>query len=225
MARNFYVVLGVSRDADPHEIKRAYRNLVKRFHPDRGLHPADKFMEVQEAYQNLLDPDTRRRHDLQIGERAPRSKPSIAVTHTVRTAPPARPAEPLAAGEQKPGDLFAEVDEFFAGFVPGIFSTGRGASRKKDLYVELELTPMEAGAGGMFPLEVPVERACPQCRGRGVQDLLICAECRGQGRVVEYHQIQITAPPGVEDGEVQRIPLTDIGLPKANLVVLVTVSP
>ena len=225
MTRNYYLVLGVSRDADPRQIKRAYRTLVKQFHPDRGVHPADKFREVQEAYQGLVDPEIRQRHDLEVAGSKPGAPPSIVVTRTVRSAPPTRSAETPPAFERKPGDLFAAVDEFFAGFVPGIFSSGRGASKKKDLYVELELTPAEAGAGGMFPLEVPVERACPGCQGRGVQDLLICQGCRGQGRLVEYHQLQISAPPGVQDGEVQRIPLIELGLPQADLVVLVIVSP
>jgi len=62
---NFYTVLGVSRDADDDAIRRAYRMLVRRYHPDQGIgSSAEKFREVREAYKTLIDPANRRSYDL-----------------------------------------------------------------------------------------------------------------------------------------------------------------
>jgi len=221
MTRNFYIVLGVSRDADPRQIKSAYRQLVKRYHPDRGGEPADRFHEVQQAYETLTDVQSREDHDRRLKQEEHPRKPAIGVRYTPS---PRRPPERMRGPGSAEG-LFGAVDEFFSGFVPGLFTSGKQASHQKDLYVELELSAEEARAGGLFPLRIPVEHACEDCRGTAYRGRLVCATCRGQGRVIEYPELQISVPPEVEDGEVQRLSLDAIGLPETELVVLVTVNP
>ncbi len=225
MARNFYVVLGVSRDADLEQIRSAYRRLVKLYHPDAQPQPADKFIELRQAYEALNDPDNRQAHDENLpkeqGVTTPDSSEPMIVSH--RRKPlraKQRRVHPLK--EQRQGK-FSELDDFFAGWVPGLFREGRQVSRHKDLFVELVLSPAEAQAGGMIPLQVPVELSCPDCK-HGLQSGLVCNSCKGRGRVVEHHGIEISVPPGVEDGTRASLPLSEVGLPKVNLIALVTIS-
>lgn len=213
MSHDFYVVLGVSRDADLDQIKRAYRKLVKRYHPDTSESQPEKFLQLQQAYETLRDEHSRREHDQTTGrpvEVQVRRGPVARGRGTRSTPPPGR-------------ELSSLVDEFFDGWIPGLFTGGRRA-RHKDLYVELILDPAEAAGGGLFPLQVPAETSCPACDGRGTRDGLACPDCRGRGRTVSYHPIQVSIPPGVADGTSRRLALDDIGLPGVDLIVLVTVN-
>lgn len=211
MARNFYVVLGVSRDADLAQIRQAYRQLVKRYHPDVGASPADRFVEIQEAYETLRDEELRRQHDAMLHTGSAQSVPVRRSSSggMTRSASPSTP------------HLYDATDEFFGGYVPGIFTRGRMASRHKDLYVELILDPQEARAGGLYTLTVPVEQACEVCGGSGITDLLTCPACAG--RSVAYPEIQLSVPPRVADGTAVRLSLMDVGLDNVSLNVRVSV--
>jgi len=212
MARNFYVVLGVSSDADPRQIREAYRKLVKLYHPDVCGTSPDRFLEVQEAYETLIDDRSREEHDrdLSPGQAHP--------VRVVRRGPPRARRDPREAERQGFESL---VDEFFGGRVPGIFHTDV-APRRKNLYAEIVLEPHEAASGGLLPLEVPLETRCEACEGRGRVVDSPCPDCRGRGVLVRYGSIEISFPPGVADGTVARIGLEDIGLSGVDLVVLVT---
>lgn len=199
MARNFYVVLGVSRDADLEQIRRAYRQLVHRYHPDKGGAAPERFHEVREAYETLRDETTRRAHDADLD----RCVPVTFVAAPERRVP------------------FSAVDEFFDGWVPGFFHTGRQASRHKDLVVELILSPAEALRGGLYTLEVPVHEVCATCGGTGWSGALACPRCRG--RSVAYPEIELSVPPRVADGTRVRLSLEDVGLRDVFINVLVSV--
>ena len=224
MSRDFYVVLGVSQDADLDQIRSAYRKLVKLYHPDAKPQPADKFIELRRAYEALCEPE-------ENADRTPESD-------TAKTKTP-KPEEPLVVSdrrrprvarrkntpplsEQRKG-MFSELDDFFSGWVPGLYRQGRQTSPHKDLFVELVLSPAEARSGGMIPLQVPVELACGDCDG-GLQPGLVCERCGGRGRVVEHHSIEISVPPGVPDGTQARLSLEDVGLPRVKLHTLVTIA-
>jgi DnaJ-class molecular chaperone len=204
MSRNFYVVLGVSRDADLEQIRQAYRQLVHRYHPDKGGTPPERFHEVREAYETLRDDATRREHDARLEK--PRSAPL--------TQPPARRPQPAH-------HLFGAADDFFGGWVPGLYNTGRMATRHKDLYVELILNPDEAFSGGLYTLEVPVHEVCKSCGGTGWSSQLACPACRG--RSVAYPEIKLSVPPRVPEGTRVRLSLEDVGLRDVFLNVLVSV--
>jgi molecular chaperone DnaJ len=200
MARNCYVVLGVSRDADLSQIRRAYRRLVQRCHPDVGG-AAGRFQEVRQAYETLRDEASRREHDAALG-------PPLRSTAAARGGPV----------EER---LFSGADDFFGGWIPGFFNAGRMASRRKDLYVELILSPEEATTGGLFTLDVPVCETCPRCGGTGWHGMLACPTCRG--RSVRYPEVQLSVPPHVSDGTRVRLSLEDVGLRDVILNVLVSV--
>ncbi len=222
MSKNFYIVLGVSSDADLGQIRSAYRKLVKLYHPDLSADDVEKFHEIQRAWETLSDEDTRKLHDQDLSRKKlhPPKEP-LQVARRRREAAVARRRGPGLQEEMQ--GLFSAVDEFFHGWVPGFFRTGRQVSRQKNLYVELILEPDEAAAGGLFPLKVPVEQPCPECDGAGYINDLTCPACHARGRVIEYHQIEVSVPPKVTDGTQARLSLDDIGLSGVDLIVLVSV--
>ncbi|MFO8071038.1 MAG: J domain-containing protein [Polyangia bacterium] len=85
MPRDYYVVLGVSRDADPGQIRKAHRRLVRLYHPDTDGGCTERFCEIQEAYETLSDDEARRRHDAQLPE------PPEAQSSPERRPPPVEP--------------------------------------------------------------------------------------------------------------------------------------
>lgn len=207
MPKQFYVVLAVSSDADLGKIRVAYRKLVKLYHPDLTSDDIEKYEELEQAYKTLPAEEPPRFHS------HPPAKPLKL----------ARPRKTPVALPHHEEDLFSSVDEFFHGWVPGFFRRGRQVSRKKNLYVELILNPDEARTGGLFPLKVPVETVCEDCKGDGYVNDLTCSACHTYGRLVEYHDIEVSIPPNVTDGTEARLSLDDIGLCGVDLIVLVSV--
>src|SRR5262245_28631304 len=223
MARDYYEILGVARGASDAELKTAYRQLAKQYHPD--LKPGDKqaeerFKEASEAYAVLSDPDKRAQYD-RFGTVAPGG---------------------LGADfGQGFGTLFEDIFEnFFAG------SGGRGGrgrrsrvARGDDLQYELKITLEEAAAGMETKIQIPrmepcgtcggdgvepggrrvtcdtcggrgevrlsqgfltVARTCPKCRGEGELNRNPCVTCRGEGRLRADHVLSVKIPAGIDDG-------------------------
>jgi molecular chaperone DnaJ len=159
---DFYLLLGVERGATDADIRRAYKRLARRFHPD--INPGDRIAEQQyrqiaEAYETLSDPDRRRRYD--SGGRAPAAQSPDAVAFgfegfdfSVRVSGDAAPTF---------GDLFADV------FRQRASEPARGPEHGADLHVSLRLSFDEAMRGG--------------ARTVGVTRLVHCRTCRGTGHV------------------------------------------
>jgi curved DNA-binding protein CbpA len=94
---NFYAVLGIPRDADDEAIRRAYRILVRRYHPDQGIgSSAEKFRQVREAYETLIDPTSRRSYDLSL-QRATHQTP-VRIEPTVAQSGPIYQEDPAVFG-------------------------------------------------------------------------------------------------------------------------------
>lgn len=225
--RDYYEVLGVSRDAGADEIKKAYRKLAVKFHPDKnpGDHTAeDKFKELGEAYEALSDPDKRAAYD-RYGHAAFSGSGAGA-----------------RGGFHDPMDIFSQIfgggfEDFFGG--GGTGRKGSGKQRGSDLRYDLEITLEEAARGVEKELEieryVPCDacgargtkgsggvKICPTCGGRGVVarqagifiQQTTCPECRGageiisdpcntchgEGRVQRESRIKLRIPAGVDTG-------------------------
>jgi DnaJ-class molecular chaperone len=218
MPRDYYIVLGIERGADFNQIKRAYRKAIKRYHPDtigRGT-DTNKFLEAREAYEVLSDIDSRRAYDEGLKqEGAP-----IRIRKTgdiIR-----RRTSAWEEFRRTPSIL----DVFFEGIVPGIHrgSTGRRAITTQDLYVEVVLSPFEARHGGVFPITVPVKEACPDCGQSGWFDGFYCPTCVGYGAITSYRDFNLAIPPDIRNGTTAEVPLDDLGLRGARLLVAVNVS-
>jgi molecular chaperone DnaJ len=169
---DYYDLLGVSRDADPDTLKRAYRRLARQYHPDINKDPGaeDKFKEIGRAYEVLSDPQTRSRYD-QFGEAG------------------------LGGGGGMPdmGDMggFADLFEtFFSGF--GGAAPGAGGARRRgprqgdDLRLDLTISFQEAVFGIEQEVQVRHLETCSTCNGSGAKagsGPTTCGTCGGAGQV------------------------------------------
>ncbi len=249
---NYYAVLGVSRDASQEEIKRAYRKLARKYHPDvsKELDAEEQFKALNEAYEVLSDPDKRSMYD-RFGTVSPGGLGDFG-------------------GFRDPFDIFAEVFGM-GGF--GNFGRGRaGPRRGNDVRVSVNLTFEEAARGLEKEVEVNRRDVCPVCNGSGaepgtqaercpecdgsgqvrrVQHTLLgsfvniatcprcngqgtvvhtpCSECNGTGRVQGRKHIRVRIPAGVDDGISIRLAGEgepgELGGPRGNLYINVHVKP
>ena len=178
--RDYYEILGVERNADEDLIKRSYRKLAVKYHPDKnpGDHAAEeRFKELGEAYDVLMEPQKRAAYD-RYGHAAFKQGGMASG----------------GGGFHDPFDLFREVfgagggsggifDHFFGG--GGMDSSGR--QKGSDLRYDMHITLEEAALGCEKEIEIRKHDACDTCDGSGAQKgsrVLTCPTCRGHGQVV-----------------------------------------
>jgi molecular chaperone DnaJ len=176
--RDYYEILGVGRDAGPDEIKKAYRQLALKYHPDRNPHDKsaeEKFKELGEAYEVLNEPQSRAAYD-RFGHAAfdPRSRGGGA-----------------GAGFHDPADIFREVfggggifDDLFGG--GGNRGPG-GGERGDDLRYDMEISFVEAAHGCEKEITLSKPAPCDVCGGSGMEkgaSATTCPTCHGRGQVV-----------------------------------------
>jgi len=232
---DYYQVLGVEKNASPDEIKRAYRRMAIKYHPDKN--PGDKeaeakFKECAEAYEVLSDPDKRRQYD-QYGHEGLRGTGMHDFSR------------------MNVEDIFSMFggDDFFSSIFGGLGGGRRGGrrggpGRGYDLETSVELTLDEVSHGtektieftrqdrcaechgsgaapGTQPTRCPLcggsgqvakgggffqmVSTCPQCHGSGQIIRNPCPTCRGSGRVPKKRTVTIKVPPGVHEGQGIRV--------------------
>jgi molecular chaperone DnaJ len=179
--RDYYEVLGVTRTADGEEIKRAYRRLAMKYHPDRndGESKAEaeiKFKECAEAYEVLADPAKRQRYD-QFGHQGVAGMGQHDFSH------------------MDVGDIFSMFDEIFGGLGGGFGRSAGGGragahrpARGFDLETQVELTLAEVATGAEKTIEFERQDNCEACKGTGAKpgtSPIVCPQCGGQGRVAQ----------------------------------------
>jgi len=199
MAQNkdFYAVLGVSASASQDEIKKQYRKLAARYHPDKNPNDAkaaDRFKEISEAYQVLGDADRRKQYDQmrQLGAFG-------GFGGGGRSGPRPGAGAPGAGG---PGGNFRFEDfdigglgglgDIFSSMFGGGGTTGgtrarsRGPERGQDVEMQLEVPFRVAALGDKVPVELEVNEECATCKGSGAAPgakLQTCPECGGRGAI------------------------------------------
>lgn len=229
---NYYELLGVSSDASDDEIKKAFRGLARKYHPDANPEDptaVDRFKEINDAYETLRDPERRRRYDMFGAEGA-------------NSGPFGGGQSPFDAGAFGLNDLF---DAFFSG---GSQRGPGGTPRGADAQTVLDLTLEDVVHGARKPLDLQMLVACERCDGSGcapgthpdrcttcngtgevrqVRRSLLgqivtagpcatcgatgqvipspCDLCGGSGRVNGSSSIEVDVPRGVDDGQQLRL--------------------
>lgn len=175
---DFYEVLGVSKDASDADLKKAFRQLAKKYHPD--VNPGDKeaeekFKEVNEAYAVLSDPEKRKKYD-QFGFSA---------------------FDPNAGGEGFGDFNFADMGDIFGDIFGDMFGGGSrerqstGPMKGADIRTTVRVTFEEAVFGTQTEIELPLKDECPVCHATGAQPghpAEVCGKCGGKGQVVYTQQ-------------------------------------
>ena len=171
---DYYEVLGVSRNATPEEIKKAFRKLALKYHPDRNPDPEaeEKFKLINEAYQVLSDPEKRSLYD-RFGHAGVDAS--------------------FASSQGGPGVGFNFEDLFdiFGGDFFDLFGMGRRSRRPRprkgeDVHMEIEITFEESAFGSDKKIKVPYRQKCEACNGTGAKDhsaIKTCDNCNGRGVV------------------------------------------
>lgn len=231
--RDYYEVLGLDRGAEDGDLKKAYRRLAMKYHPDRNPddpEAEEKFKEASEAYEILTDPEKRQAYD-QFGHAG------------------VDPSQGGAGGygfEGNFGDIFGDVfGDIFGG---GRGRGGNGVGRGSDLRYNLNLSLEQAVSGDTLEIRIPVlthcedcdgsgaapgsspqvcpdcngagqirvsqgffslQQTCPRCRGQGKVITDPCRSCGGAGRVEKRKTLSVKIPAGVDTGD--RIRLTGEG--------------
>lgn len=172
MARDYYDVLGVSRNAGKDEIKKAFRKLARQYHPDVSQEEdaETKFKEINEAYEVLSDDNKRARYD-RFGHAGVQGAGSGMG----------------GAGGFSSADFADIFDEFFGSFVGGRQAAGRrGPQRGSNLQVDVNLSFEEAAFGVEKEIEFHRLEVCEVCEGSGAREgshPVTCPECQGVGEV------------------------------------------
>jgi molecular chaperone DnaJ len=179
--QDYYQILGVGRNADVNEIKKAYRQLAMKYHPDKkpgDKEAEEKFKKIGEAYAVLSDPQKRRQYD-QFGSAGMRGFGGFGGFGT--------------SGGFDPFDIFREVFGGGFGDIFGMGSTGRrrsSAMRGSDLQIRLKLTLEEIATGINKKIKLKKLVRCDMCSGSGLKpgtSKVACSVCHGAGEVA-YRQ-------------------------------------
>ena len=213
--KDYYHILGVSRNATKEEIKKAYRRLAKEWHPDINPEPQakERFREINEAYHILSDEQKRQEYD-----------------------------RILQSGDEK---RYRDFMEYIQDFLESIWQGMRRAPKPKrgqDIRLKLELTLEEAGFGAEKEIEYERWIDCPDCEGKGYRGEMeritcqacegtgrsvsgifnfprpcsvckgrgyiiknLCPTCGGRGRVAKRSKVRVSIPPGTDEGEVLKV--------------------
>lgn len=170
--RDYYEVLGVSKNATEDEIKKAYRTLAKKYHPDvsKEENAAEKFKEVQEAYEVLSDPVKREQYD-QFGHQGANFGSGFG----------------SAFDGFNFGGFGGFEDILSSMFGGGSTRSTKRSNRGADLRTRITITFEEAAFGVEKELQINKYETCSTCSGLGAEsknDVSVCPNCRGRGRVI-----------------------------------------
>ena len=195
MSEDHYTILGLRRDASLDEIKKAYRLLAMRHHPDRTQNnPQDTeiFKAVAIAFATLSNPERRAEYDR-----------LLATTERRATTPRARGTRTTTSDRRRQTNPFGDIlGEFFQGW-------DRWPLERDDRVLEITLTSQEAQTGVAVPVDIPWKDQCPRCQGSGLAPFSICTGCRGSGYTHGSRRLTLNIPSGVASGTTQRLCLAN----------------
>lgn len=204
----YYLILGVSRNESPSGIRAAYRDLVKKLHPDvAGERSTRALQEVIEAYDVLSDPQRRREYNDAL-RRAEDGE--VVVVQQGKPGPIVRsPANIVRDRADIHPSFEAMCDRFLRNF------TGIAVPKSEHLEglnFEVLLTAQESLLGCVVPVSVPVFERCPQCGGSGRDWVFPCTYCQQQGMIEKEEFVRIRIPPRAPSGSIFELRLRGLGI-------------
>lgn len=223
--KDFYAILGVDNNATEKDIKKAYRKLARKYHPD--VNPNDaaaeaRFKEMNEAYEVISDPEKRKKYDqygdnwqhadqfAQSGQPGPGWGGGARGTYTSGMSGD--------AGRFSHGQGGMDFENIFEGLFSGRRGTrgqaARGPMRGSDLEHPVEVTLEEALTGTTRILQTQGEAQCPTCKGTRLVNGKACPTCGGAGIVIQPRRLEVKIPAGVTEGS--RIRMAGEGSPGVN---------
>lgn len=207
MARDYYEVLGVKRNASDKEVKQAYRRLARKHHPD--VNPGDKtaeakFKEINAAYEVLSDPEKRRKYD-QFGENWQYADQFDQAGKQGDFRWDFRQGSPFGSDRGDSAFDFGDLGGVFGNLFRGARSGRTTRRRGENIEQPLEVTLAEAFSGATRILQLQAEEPCSVCKGSGLIRNVPCSNCQGLGRVLVPRHLEVKIPPGVDNGSRVRI--------------------
>ena len=196
MPQDYYIELGVPRNAADKEVKTAYRRLARRYHPDVNTSDPDaeaRFKRVNEAYQVLSDPKTRRDYD-QYGD-------------NWKHAEQMRASDGRGAGFRRShgghrGSGGIGLGDLFGDFGPG---NAFGRSQRQALQTNVQITLEEAFTGSKRNITIQGASIGKECTGTGIDGTVLCSYCGGSGTSQTPRILEVTLPKGTESGDRIRV--------------------
>ena len=211
LTKNYYFTLGISRDESADTIRHAFREQVKRYHPERlGTARAQVFEDLVEAYHMLSNSERRREYDRSLspaGMSAAGELPTVSKGDESAGLPQVSPA--LRARSILIASLFdAALARVSRNLTQARVDEGKSA---EGLDVQVVLSAAEALKGGIVQLTVPSCSPCHQCSGTGGEGLFPCDRCDGEGLRRETENLRVRVPENVGDGRRINVPLRGLG--------------
>lgn len=238
--KDYYKILGVARGASADDIKKAFRKLARKYHPD--VNPGDKkaeekFKEINEAYEVLSDADKRKKYDTLGPNWSEQFGPNFSNAGTRRTYTYSGSRNPQFDFDPN-GSGFSDFFETLFGRSSGFGGTGSSSNsfgrdmRRRagdDIEQPVEVTLQEAYTGGTRTFNIQSTEPCSTCNGTGEVAGKPCPTCGGQGAVPRNKRIQIKIPAGVDNGSKIRVAGEGQpgygGGPRGDLFLVISVKP
>ena len=206
--RDYYQTLGVGRNASVDDIRKAYRKLARKYHPDinPGDKPAEeKFKEISAAYEVLSDADKRKLYD-EFGEQGLSAgfDPQKARAYQQWQQQSEQTGGTFRFEHGDSGDFFGfNFEDLFGGRRAG---KRNAPTRGEDLEARMDIDFLDAVRGFQTGLTLQRPVTCDRCGGTGKVSDKTCPVCGGSGRVVRQDTVRVNIPPGAETGKRIRVP-------------------
>jgi molecular chaperone DnaJ len=192
MAQNYYDVLGVGKSASKDEIRRAYRRLAQQHHPDKGGGEAEKFKEINEAYEVLSD-DTKRGQYDQYGQTFEQARAQGQPGFGGFSGFNDFSDFMRGPGQNYSRGPFSNIEFDFGDIFSDIFGTPRQPRRRQGIDLEMTLTIdfLDSVFGAEKQLTLEKLDTCPVCNGSGAEvgsKIITCPKCHGSGQIIEHRR-------------------------------------
>ena len=217
---DFYALLGVARNASEDEIRSAYRKLARQYHPDvnKASDAAEKFKQITEAYEVLSDRERRQRYDMFGSAQGGLGDFGIGDLFETFFGSEFRRREPR--GPMRGADLRMEIEVDLIDAVrggervvrvPRLETCSRCEGSGAEPGSQVSTCATCGGRGEVRQVQQSVfgrfvnVATCPRCGGAGKTVDHVCTKCRGEGRERKDHELELTIPPGIDDGQQLRV--------------------